>query len=383
MNIFRLLISLSSYILILIIGYYISNNKYKKSTIVINGVRTYGSKNTPSSKMTLIIILIISLLFSIYNVIITKMSVQLSGDRYNYTRNYYGITNAATEGMAFVIDIIRKFSNNPEMLFYVSTFSSVFFVLLAYRIDYEATPSTLIFLFSTQYVFFSFAGLKQCYTNGLAALSIAFALRNKNFLDSILSILCAYFACWFHPTGYIIIPLLIMIKMPKKRKSIILFFFFIFILLLFFQTILLKTAGFLAPINPSISNKIYEYIGETANEALKSEGYLALFKGLPYYIITVVGLIKRKEIIDKINNYDNYLLLSAVLSLSYLATIYNGWLYRVAYLLYFPSGVFFVRIMKHYMNNKDRKMISFAVFGLNAMFTIRFVGLIYINYGGF
>ena len=110
---------------------------------------------------------------------------------------------------------------------------------------------------------------------------------------------------------------------------------------------------------------------------------MSTLKGIPFYIITLVGWIKRRELIDEINNYDNYLFLSGVISFIYIASVYNSWVNRLAYFFYLPVAIFFVKMMRYVSNINNYRIINASVIGINALFTLRFVVLIYMNYGGF
>ena len=110
---------------------------------------------------------------------------------------------------------------------------------------------------------------------------------------------------------------------------------------------------------------------------------MSALKGIPFYIITLVGWLKRRELLKEINNYDNYLFLSGVISFIYISSVYNSWVIRLAYFLYLPVAIYFVKIMQSLKNKNNYIILNFLVFGINALITLRFVVLIYLNYGGF
>lgn len=255
--------------------------------------------------------------------------------------------------------------------------------MLAYRESNEATPKAILFLLTTQYVFFTFAGMKQCYVNAFASLCIVLALRNRGIKDTIVSIALIALSIWFHPSGYLLIPLYIMIRIRKTRWTNVLFFLLMIIGVLFLEPLLLRVARLTAPFAPSVAIKIYDYFGETSNEALEATGFMSALKGIPYYIITLVGWVKKRELKDNIPNYENYLFLSGVISFIYVASVYNSWVNRLAYLLYLPVAIFFVQLMRNVSNEHNYKIINTSVIGINALFTLRFVVLVYMNYGGF
>ena len=375
-------ISISFYILAIVITYGLVNRRYRYS--LSRGYIDDGSDSELKvQKITITLIILIGLLFVLYNVLVTKINPSTTSDRRNYTLNFYGYRASPSAGLTFIINIIRMFSSNVEVLFYVTTFISMVITLWAYKISKEATPNAVLFLLATQYVFFTFAGLKQSYANALAAICIVLALRNKGIKDTIFGIISIIAAIWFHHTGYFLIPLFVMLKIKKTRKTIIWFFVFMVFIVLFLEPILVRTASLISPFATTFSGKIVEYFGETSSEGLQTEGALTFIKGFPFYVITIVGCIKRKKLIDAIDNYDNYLFISGILSFIYLATVYNGWVYRLSYFLYLPVGIFYGQIMQYYHKHNNKLIIDAVVFGATFILTIRFVVLMYINYGGF
>ena len=95
-----------------------------------------------------------------------------------------------------------------------------------------------------------------------------------------------------------------MIRIKKTRAKIIIFFILMAIAIVFLEPLLLRVASLVAPFASSAAIKVYEYFGESAKEALEAADFMSTLKGIPFYIITLVGWIKRRELIDEINNYD-------------------------------------------------------------------------------
>ena len=358
----HLVISLFSYILITLISIKMASGK---------------------RKMTVGAVISIALLFTIYNVIVTAMSTGLGGDRLNYYVDCIGVRPAGSTGLMIVISLLRKITAHYEILFYFSTFVCMILTLTAYRISGIKSANALFFLLTTQYVLFTLTGIKQCYTNGFACLCLIIALQRKTKKDDILCILLIILAILFHPTGYLLIPLYLMVLIRKTTGLIILSFLLMLIVAFYMDTILEQCALFLKPFAPALSTSISRYVGSTALESLQTEGIMTVFKGVPFFIITILGIRRRPRLKRVIEGYDSYLLLSAALSLVYLITIYNSWFYRMAYLLYLPVGIFFVRLMSHEKNRNNYIILNAAVIGINAVLTLRFLALIYLNYGGF
>lgn len=380
----NMVISISCYLIAVLLSVQLASQRYRRMIRLNKEHKESGIAPVDTSyKMTIMLIVVIALLFTIYNFIVTKLNVSISGDRQNYTLNFLGIRNSSSAGLMFLIKILRHYSSNVEILYYTSTFLTLAITLVAYRVCDEASPKALFFLLTTQYVFFTFAGMKQCYANAFASLCIILALRSKGIKDTIYSLLLIWLSIWFHPTGYLLIPLYVMIRIKKTRAKIIIFFILMAIAIVFLEPLLLRAASLVAPFASSAAIKVYEYFGESAKEALEAAGFVSTLKGIPFYIITLVGWIKRRELIDEINNYDNYLFLSGVISFIYIASVYNSWVNRLAYFFYLPVAIFFVKMMRYVSNINNYRIINASVIGINALFTLRFVVLVYMNYGGF
>lgn len=376
-------ISVACYFIIVLLAVFLSSYKFRvRIRVDLSRNRRRDLQQSREAKISLAVIILIALLFVLYNVLVTKMNPSTTSDRRNYALNFYGIRASQSAGLTTVIKYLRHFSSNVESLFYVTTFLTMAITLLAYRIDPEATPSTLLFLFSSQYVFFSLECLKQAYANAFSALCLAFALRNEGREDKVLSIVALILAIYFHHTGFFLIPILIMLRMRKTKKRVLWSFFALVILILFLEPLLLKIASIVAPYASLLATKIYQYIGDSSSEDVQTEGFLTFVKGFPFYVITLIGWLKRKSLVDKITNYDNYLFLSGVLCLAYLATIYNSWIYRFSYFFYLAEGAFFSLLIRNIKNPNNKIIIKYATLGVLSLLTFRFVLLMYMNFGG-
>lgn len=350
----RFIVSLVGYLVTLFICWNITESRYRKM-LRINSMKSYLLPT--NYKMTFSMVFTVALLFTVYNMIVTSTLEGLVSDRYNYSLSFYGIRKAETEGLAFMIDVVHKFSSNVNSLFYTSMFLTVSLVLLAYSISEDAEPKALFFMLTTNFIFQTFVAMKQCYANGFSAVAIILALRNKKPFDNILSISCIFLAILFHPCSYFLIPVFIMLKMKKNKAVVFIFFVSAVFTLFFFKPLILKISQIAIRFIPILSTKIGRYITENTT----GDYYSGIVKGIPYYVITLTGWIKRKKLMNKICNYDNYFLLSILLSFAFFASIYNRWISRLAYMLYLPVGIFFVKLM-HYEKNKDNRVIlNFAV----------------------
>lgn len=375
-----MLLAVFSYNFIVVVAVILADQRFKKM-LLIN--RSDAAPVKTTYKMPVVMALIISLMFGLFNLLVTLMKEELGGDRLNYYLNYTGYRPSSSAGLNVVISILRLVCSDYRILFCFATFFTVLITLFAYRISADAEPEALFFLLTTQFVFFTFTGIKQCFANAFASLCIIFALRNEGIKDTVFSVILIGLAIWFHPAGFFLIPLYILLRFKKGRWTTVLFFLLMMVSVLFFEPLLLKFAQILSRFIPSLSVKIYEYFGDAANSALEAAGPMSVLKGIPFYIITFVGWYKRGALRSKLANYDNYLILSSAISMIYLASFYNSWLIRLTYFMYLPAAIFFIRVLRNLRLKNNYNVLLLSAVGLSALLTMRYEILIFYNYGGF
>lgn len=366
-----------------LVSYLIVNIKY--SNVIRIGKAGKGSiKGSPSlhKKMTIWMIVAISLLCSLYNYYVTETSVVTGGDRLNYIANFTGIRKSPSAGLGLVIQLIHFFNGSVETLYYFTTFMCMFVTLLAYRNSKVAKPKDLLLLFLSQYVVTTFTALKQSYTSAFATLFFVLLLEGKGKRKDCICIILITLAILFHPTGFVLVPIYFVIKCHKNKKDIILFFFVMLPIGLFFEPLMLFLAEMIYPMVPSLAEKIISYLGES-RERFPDSSMFAFVKGVPYYFITLLGLVKRDKLLYRIRNYDNYLICIGTASFLYIMSIYNQWLSRFIYLFSFVAFVFFGLIVDTVAYKANRIVFNFFVCGGVAAVTYRFLILVYAISGGF
>ena len=275
------LLTIFLYCAISIITYLLAKNDYNKI-----------SKKRP--KITILTIVIISILFTILNILITSLSDGYGDDRTNYLLNFTNQRATPSIGLQFIIDFVKKISANFDSLLYITTFITTAIAIYAYRKSNESTPRALIYLLSTQFIFASFVNLKQCYANVLGTLGIVLLLdKEKN--NTIFCLILITIATIFHPSAYILYIVAIMIKTRKTKNRLI----FLTILLLFtiiaFQPALHLISAATRPIAPSLSQKIIQYTTEMNKNDIGDNSLAAIIKGIPFCLLFYVGWAKRKE----------------------------------------------------------------------------------------
>lgn len=362
------LVWISSFVLV-----YINDN----NRIILHFRSSYITQDRENaSKISFFTIIIISTLFTLFDVYVTEIFGLMGGDRENYYVDFMGERVFGTTGLQHVSDFIHLLNGNYHILLYFSMFVCVFITLYAYKISKTTSPCCFYLLCLTQYFLTILTALKQCYASALGILSLVLILDYDTRASNMGAIVCIIIACLFHPSGYILILLYIVLKKRKNRNSILLYLFFLAIIALFFRQVMLIGASLLNPIIPSLSSKILEYFAE-GSIVNQDTTTISVFKGVPYFIMAFLGIIERKKIGDKIENYDNYLIVTVTGAFIYLMSIYSAWLSRFVYLFGFISIIFFSEILIN-IDTKNRLILSGLMQLLLSVITYRFMVLVFV-----
>lgn len=362
-----MIISFIIYSFVIGMTYVISQNCYANYT--------FTNKNR--SKMPFTVMVVISLLFVFYNYYVTTLTGQYGGDRYNYYMNFIGRRESPSLGLTFLMNLMHRFGWNFNTLLYLTTFFCVFFSLVAYRILEFSTPISILLLLGSQYGIYNFYALKQCYANTFAVLALAFMLKEESSRRSdALSIICIILAIYFHDAGFVLIPIYIMGKSASNKKAVAVSVALLIIIMLYFRPIMLGFGRLIDPVIPGISYHINLYLNDEVN-TIGEQGTLQILKGFPIYIITFWGWINRKYYCETFYDFDRYLFLSFCASLIYILSFYNGWIYRLIYLIAFPSYLLFGKMMEIENNKFNRIVLKIFVVGGILFLTYRFIYLIY------
>ena len=359
--------------LIVMYQYQMRNSRYAKYI---------GSDLYTKNKLSIMAVLVISMLFTFFNVYATRTSMATGGDRLNYIVNFNGMRASPSIMLTAIMQMIHYFNGTIESLYYFTTFVCVIITMLAYRWSKDATPQSFVLLCVTQYFLTTLTALKQCYASALAVLFFVLILEYRSRKTDILAIICIAIAILFHTTGVVLIPLVIIVKVPTKRLNLVIYAIALILIAFFFEPFMKFTGRLVMPLSSGLGNKILAYFSEGSE--LGSDGIaMSFIKGLPYYFITFYGIIKRETLKDRIANYDNYLLVVGTGAFLYFVSLYNVWLGRFVYLFGFVSFVFFGLLMKELNLRGNRIIYKSFVFSCLTVVTYRFLYLIYTLWGGF
>ena len=351
---------------------------YKKSI----GFHNPNGSIEHRSKMPIPATLLISLLFTLFNVYATVNSVAMGGDRQNYMGNFLGYRASPSIGLTFLMNWTHVLGGSLESLFYFTTFSCTFITLMAYRMSKKTDPLAFSLLCMTQYFLTTLTALKQSYTSAFAVVFLVLILEYNSKKSNAAALVCALLACLFHSTGYILIVLFIVVRIVRATKNVNIYLLFLFIVAIFFKRIILIAAIVIQPVLPSLAHTITAYFGPGGISETTGSSTAWIF-GMPYYYITILGIIKNKDLEKKIPGYDEHLFIVGIGAFFLLMSTYSEWLARFVYLFSFSSMIFFSELMKTIQIEATKKTYTYLLAAMLLIFTYRFLYLIYTLYGGF
>lgn len=365
MNSVLQVIKIIYYIFFVFSLFFYANNKYKKDK-----TKKFGG----------IALVIFSLLFGFYGVICGPPG-EYTGDRHNYavrfeTPGYEELTKENSLGLFVVESAIQTFTRNSSALFFVVSVIYFCINIYCYKKIEDATPFYLLLYFLSTIGLFGFFALKQALSLAFINLALTKYFQNRKILAAlflVVSILC-------HEAAWIVIPCFILAKLCKgsKIRQTLIYISMIMIAIFFPQISKLFVNAF--SFIPGMSNQIDSYI-DGSGSILVDLNVFTIVKGLPYYLITVAGIMFRKNFKDKINNYDFLLVLSVFCSIFSILSMYMYWMFRFAMYCYAPCFILASQLAIH-MQVKNAKLFKIAVAGILLALITKLLMQYYFIYGG-
>ena len=359
-----------------VICYFIIQQNYARRLRFLTNSGQNDNIEFAKNKISYASMVAVTLLWVLFNAYITSTHPITGGDRMNYLVNFAGQRETPSLGLSWMIAAVKAFGGNMNVLFYLTTFICIFMTMLAYKYSVDATPKSMLLLFLTQYGYITLTALKQSYTNAFATLALTILIQKHTKKENYICLFLILLSCVFHPTGYILMPLYFVLVANRSKRGITLYAIAIIVIAFFFQPLMLVLARILSPIVPSLGTKIYQYFNEAASESGESLS-MSFIKGLPIYLISILGLIKRKHLVNIIDAYDKYLIICLTGSFLYLMSIYNDWMYRFIYLFYFPIFVFYSLIIKNLTIKTNRMIIDPVICVGLAVVLYRFLFIVF------
>lgn len=329
-------------------------------------------------KVTVKKIIFISILFTIYNMICTSFSTRTVGDRANYLYEFLGYRTTST-GLTWIFNFVKMFSGNINTVFYISTFICCFLTFYSFFNDSHANKPALIFLLSTDFIFFTFVALKQCYVCAIASLIFYILFNKDGKFKYVIIVILMYIACQFHSTGLLLLPIIIVFILYKNKKinaKLILLVFSIMLVLL--DNVLSFVVSNLAEYMPTMANKINEYFYSTG---IYTKSATAFLKGAPFYFILIIAIMNYRKY-KSIENYDKLLVLTFIGAFAYFITFISYWMYRITALFYLPISLLFGIIYEQETKSKNKFLYIIICILLELFILMRWLFLEFTT-GGF
>ena len=374
------IIAIVSYILICVLFLYMV--KYERGIRFVYGRKT----DDPAIERKHFVIymwpLLTAFLFCFYNKFITGVQSRLTGDRMNY---YIDFIYERSTGFVFFdkfLQIVKSVTTDFSILLALVTLICCFFMFLAICLSKYCSIEAILFLSASYFVFVTLTALKQSPVCALAALMFVLLIERKGIIYDIFAILIIIVSSCLHSTGFMLIPLYLLLKLNYKNKMRTTVMMIILVIaFVFFQPAAQFVSTRFANVIPIFGERVSGYLAnEITVDAGDKSGFIIL-KGIPYYILAVIGLVDRKLHADN-PHYDKYLILSVIGAISALMSIYSYWYIRITYVFFLPFYILFSMIMSK-RKGKDRIILIVLIIGSLAFFTFRSVILNYVNYGGY
>lgn len=342
--------------------------------------------NIKLKKQSISVSILWSLFFSFvfflysYYIIGFNESSYYYGDRANY---YYDFLGRKTENFLFdkYYDIMRLFTDNFPFVVAFTTFLSCLIALIALRKSQYFNEDCIICFMISFFIWSSFTNQKQIFADAIAGLFFVLLCEYRKKVPLVIYILLIIAACGFHQAGYILIPLYFLIKKKFTDCKLLIYVLLFLLVLIFLNPILSVVEYLIRGIVPRLSNKIMDY--STSVYESESNRFLVALKGLPYYVVTIEGLVHRKNGRQKYEHYDSYLMISIFCSFTSLLSIVSYWYQRFPMLFIVPICLFVTMVIDSIYDTEKKLYTKMTIFGSFFLMTFRSVFLAYYNYGGY
>ena len=332
-------------------------------------------KNESILSMSVFQMLIISFAFGLYSIYIT--APELTHDRMNYAFSFR-IERKLTPAMNFIFDIIRKVTDNPKVIFFFISFLMLFLLLVACKVNTSFRPRAFLLMSVSNLLIFSYNGLKQAPAIGFIAIAVSLVLSKRY----IFSIGCAIIAILFHESALIFFPMFFLLLGAKKRWIRTVEYVGCLLFLVAFP----KTTQILVDILKVSRISVIEEMGgylDVAGGIAVDVNILTAFKGIPYYLIAILGIVLRKKMKKEIDNYDKYLVMSVFTAVVYMLSIYMYFMWRLAIYFYFFDFVFAAQLVEKCKNKKLVSSLFYVILIVLGFISVRYYLQYFINFGGF
>lgn len=272
-------------------------------------------------------------------------------------------------GLNVIYWVLHLFTRNIDVLLFSVAFLSTFVMLLAYREYESARPVSLLFLFFTPFFIEACqVNLKQGIACGLAALCINEIFR-KRWKFAALFFLAATL---FHITAAVILALTFIAvrAVSIKHKAVKLGAFALVFICFVFSNQMFAILARIASVIPVLGSKFAEYASDSGAIGQDSTG-LIVIKGIPYYLITLIGFWERKKLVRSVNNYDGFLVVSVLASLSYILSFRSYWMSRIIDYYWMTDFVFLGILLYGMRSRRNQTVVKYGIGAMLCLLTFR------------
>ena len=306
----------------------------------------------------------------------------LGSDRLNYSIEFSGYRSALSDGLEFIFDMVHFIGGDIYVVLYFTTFISVFITLTAYRKSRLATPKVLLLIMLSEYIFFTFTGLKQAYSSAFACLFFVYAIEDQSKSATIKCLILIILSVLFHSSGFVLIPFMFLLRMKntEERKYLVICLLS-FVVVFFLPQILMVISKMAESAFPILTYKINKYFTE-ANNTLDNQ-WSAVFKYIPYFYVAVCAFFNRRVISTRVNQFGKLHLISIISSIIVFYSVFSYWFQRFRFVFIFPVFVLYGIIEQNEGLIGNRLINNSVVEGGTLVVTMRKIALIFINYGAF
>lgn len=340
--------------------------------------QSFGTIVIHKKRIPIVLILLFCVVIGYYGMICGQ--VPIASDRRNYAVRFSNdsfseTVKASSLGLYILESFLHLFSYDPYVLFFAIPFVCLALYLFAYNDWDDLTPLAMLMLVMSACINYSFYQFKQAPALGFMALSFSAFFKRKK----IPCIIYLIIAIIFHESAWVMIPLYLVMLGSKNRWVRIGEFVFLAVCVVGFaslNSIMIRLFNYI----PGMSFQLQAYLNDSGAVSIDSN-LATIVKGIPYYIITGVGIAQRPYLKEKINGYDKYLTLSIFGSACILISAYMYWMWRFGSYTYFPMFIFASLI--HREIGKNAKVFKYSVVLSLFFFTFRAFAQFYFLYGGY
>lgn len=330
-------------------------------------------------------LLVITILLAWYSVLSLPETIDLAGDRSLYWFLYQSNVDISSrsKGLAWEWNLLRQIAVSKEFLFFSTSFLFILLTLISLKNCKQSTPQALLLLSVSIYFIYGYVLLKQNMANAFscAAFTSFFNITNENNRKKIililLTVLFVSLSFIFHESAYLLVlvfPVLFLWDNKYVRWVGTFAIFAALIAIPFFNSSILT---YFMNANEDLESQVAAYAS-----AEMSTNIITIVKGAPFYIITIVGFINRRNLIERISNYDRYLLLSLITSAASILSMVNYWYFRFGMLLYAPVFVYAGLIHHEQKKSNENHFWFFFICLIFIALAIKQLAQYYMKHGG-